>query len=72
MKKGGNPNIEKMVESSGLSKSFSVIKFNLSANNLDCFKGKDKPQLSKSKCEPSKDIKCQSQIKSANSNRDPS
>jgi len=63
MKKGGNLNTEKIIESKAFSKSLSEIKFNLSAHNLACFKGKDKTPVGKSKGDGSKEIKWLSQIK---------
>lgn len=63
MKKGGNLNTEKIIESKGFTKSLSEIKFNLSAHNLACFKGKDKTPLGKLKGEAGKEIKWLSQIK---------
>ena len=64
MKKGVSN--EKIIETKGVSKSFSQIKFNLSAHNLACFKGKDKMQLIKTKVDGGKDIKWLSQIKPLN------
>lgn len=49
MKKGSNFTADKNNEMKGITKSLSEIKFNLSANNLACFKGKDKTPLSKIK-----------------------
>jgi hypothetical protein len=66
MKKVGNLNTDKLIESKGLTKLFSEIKFNLSANNLACFKGKDKTPLGKSKIDSGKEIKWLSQVKHIN------
>lgn len=57
---------EKIIETKGVSKSLSQIKFNLSAHNLACFKGKEKIQLIKTKADGGKDIKWLSQIKLSN------
>jgi hypothetical protein len=69
MKKGGNINTEKIIESKGITKSLSEIKFNLSANNLACFKGKEKTPLGKSKGDAGKEMKWLSQIKLPIGNR---
>lgn len=68
MKKGGTLNPDKIIESKNFSKSFSEIKFNLSAHNLACFKNKDKT-YGKSKGDSSKEIKWYSQIKSTPINK---
>ena len=69
MKKGGNPIPDKPTDSKPSTKPLSAIKFNLSAHNLACFKGKDKPQLSKTKTECTNEIKFLSQLKTVNNFR---
>jgi hypothetical protein len=64
MKKGGTN--EKIMEMKGVTKSFSEIKFNLSAHNLACFKGKEKIQLNKAKVDGGQEIKWLSQMKPPN------
>jgi hypothetical protein len=54
-----------------VTKSLSEIKFNLSDQNLACFKGNEKTPLNKLKGESSKEIKWLSQSKPTNGGREP-
>lgn len=69
MKKGSNFTAEKNSEIKGITKSLSEIKFNLSANNLACFKAKDKTPLGKMKGDLGKEIKWLSQLKTSSATR---